>query len=51
MNFQLLFVLQSGAMTDPGHGTKIYEREEGLILYFARRDPGDLTSISLFLSS
>ena len=48
----MTFTLLSGAARDPGHGTKIM-RGKGWILLFciARRDPGDLTSISLFLSS
>ena len=55
LGFQLLFIPQLGATRDPGHGTKIMRGvKDGMDLIFILpkgRDPRDLTSISLFLSS
>ena len=52
LSFQLLFIPQLGATRDPGHSTKIMRGvRDGPYFYIARRDPRDLTSISLFLSS
>ena len=51
----MMFTLLSDATGDPGHGTKIMRGGKGWdgpYFYIAkRRDPWDLTSISLFLSS
>ena len=51
LGFQLLFIPQLGATTILVTAPKLQEDGMELIFYIARRDPGDLTSISLFLSS